>query len=82
MERKENKRFTSAGAQALWNLRWPAVYLCGPLLGVVLINLWFGLPDKLWSIAAIFFVFSLVLFGVLMRAEIRQVRSMTRQRGR
>lgn len=72
----------SVGAQALWNLRWPAVYVCGPVLGVLLINLWFGLPDELWFVAAILFVFSLMLFGVLLRAEICQVRAMTRQRGR
>lgn len=82
MQRNQKMRFMSAGAQSLWNLRWPAVYLCGPVLGVLLINLWFGLPSKLWFVAALFFVFSLLLFGVLMRAEIRQVRSMTRQRGR
>ena len=82
MQRSRNKRSIPAGAQALWNLRWPAVYLSGPVLGVLLINLWFGLPNQLWFVAAIFFVFSLVLFGVLIRAEIRQVRSMPRQRGR
>ena len=82
MQRNENRRFMSAGAQALWNLRWPAVYLCGPVLGVLLINLWFGLPGKLWPLAAAFFAFSLVLFGILLRGELRRVRCVTSQRGR
>lgn len=69
-----------AGAQALWNLRWPALYLCGPVLGVLLVNLWFGLPGKLWPMAGGFLIFSLVLFGILIRGETRRVRGKMRHR--
>lgn len=82
MERDGTNRLMSARVQALWNMRWPAAILCGPMLGVLLVALWFGLPDRLWPLAGGFFLFSLVLFGILVRGEIQRVRSVTRMRGR
>lgn len=81
MIQPESARSAPAGAQALWNLRWPAVYLCGPLVGVLMIDLFFGLPGRLWLLAGGFFMFSLLLFGILMRGETRRLRAATaRQR--
>lgn len=65
----------SATALALWNLRWPAVYLCGPVVGVLLVHLLFGLPGALWLLAGVFFLFSLLLFGILLRGETRRIRT-------
>lgn len=66
--------------QALWNMRLPALIICGPLLGLVMLDLFFGLPNKLWLLAAGFFIFSLVLFGILVRGEIHRLRRTTRSR--
>jgi hypothetical protein len=59
---------------ALWHMRWPAVYICGPVVGLVLVNLFFGLPDHLWFLAAGFFGFSAILYAILVRGEIRRLR--------
>lgn len=81
MIQRGSVRSASAGTQALWNLRWPALYLCGPLVGVVLVDVFFGLPGRLWLLAGGFFMFSLLLFGILMRGETRRLRAATaRQR--
>lgn len=66
--------------QAAWNMRWPAVFLCGPVLGVLMIESFFGLPRQLWLPAVGFFVFSLALFGILVRGEIRRIRHATKLR--
>lgn len=77
MMHAETRRSAPAGARALWNLRWPAAYLCGPVIGVLLVNLLFGLPSRLWLLAGGFFIFSLLLFGILLRGEIRRLRATT-----
>lgn len=64
----------SLWARALWNMRWPAVYICGPVLGLVMVNLFFGLPGHLWFVAAGFFGFSVVLFGILVHGEVQRLR--------
>lgn len=79
MERA-SKRGTPVSAQALWNMRWPALYLCGPVVGLLLIDLLFGLPGRLWLLAAGFFLFSLLLFGILIRGETRRLRAAPRHR--
>ncbi len=66
--------------QALWNLRWPGLVVLGPMGSLVLINLFFGLPDKLWFVGGGFFLFSLVLFGILVRGEYKQLRQPARRR--
>lgn len=71
----DRSRPHSATTLALWNLRWPAVYLCGPVVGVLLVHLWFGLPGGLWLLAGVFFLFSLLLFGILLRGETRRLRA-------
>jgi ABC-type dipeptide/oligopeptide/nickel transport system permease subunit len=60
--------------QALWNLRFPALYTLGPAFSLILVNLFFGLPRPLWFVACGFFLFSMALFAVLVRGEIRQLR--------
>lgn len=66
--------------QALWNMRLPALIICGPLLGLVMLDLFYGLPGKLWLLAGGFFVFSLFLFAILVRGEIHRLRHTTRNR--
>jgi hypothetical protein len=66
--------------QALWNLRWPGLVVLGPMGSLVLINLFFGLPGQLWLLAGGFFLFSLVLFGILVRGEYKQLRQPVRRR--
>lgn len=80
MMRRDSPRPLSVRTQALWNMRWPAVYLCGPVAGLLLIDLFFGLPGKLWLLAAGFFIFSLMLFGILLRGETQRLRRMTPHR--
>lgn len=60
--------------KAAWNMRLPAVFICGPVLGLIMIEITFGLPDRLWLPAAGFLALSLVLFGVLVRGEIKRIR--------
>lgn len=60
--------------RALWNLVWPALFICGPLVGLVMLDVFFGLPGQLWFVGGGFFVFSLFLFGILLRGEIRRLR--------
>ena len=57
----------------LWNLRGLALFLIGPAAGVGLGAAIFGLPRDLQIVAAVMFVFSLGLFGVLVRGEWRRV---------
>lgn len=66
--------------QAIWHMRVPALFICGPVLGVLMIESFFGLPRHLWYLAAGFFLFSLVLFGILVRGEIRRIRRAAKPR--
>jgi|GEM_PF-3127242 len=59
--------------QAFWNMRWPAAFLCGPLVGLVMIKFIYGLPGRLWFLAGGFFLFSCVLFGILVQGEARRL---------
>lgn len=67
-------------AVALWHMRWPAVFICGPVLGLVMVNTFFGLPGPLWLVAAGYFLFSLMLFTILVRGEVRRLRQLERAR--
>ncbi|MDA3922809.1 MAG: hypothetical protein PF501_19335 [Salinisphaera sp.] len=60
--------------RALWNMRLPALIVCAPVAGLCLLDLFYGLPSKLWLLAGGFFVFSLVLLGTLVRGEARRLR--------
>lgn len=73
MDKYEDVHPRAIRAQAFWNMRWPTLYLCSPLLGILLVNLWFGVPSGLWLMAGGFFIFSLMLLGILIRAEMRRV---------
>ena len=56
-----------------WNLRGLALFLIGPAAGIGLGAAIFGLPtDLIWA-AAIMFLISLSLFGLLARGEWRRV---------
>ena len=62
-------------AQVLWNLRGLGLFLIGPVLGVGLVGAIFGMPGNLVWAAAIAFLISLSLFGVLARSEWRRLTS-------
>ena len=59
--------------QALWNLRFPGLFIMGPVLSLVLIDLFYGLPHHLWFLAGGFFAFSTLLFVVLLRGEYQRL---------
>ncbi|WP_162622872.1 hypothetical protein [Salinisphaera orenii] len=60
--------------QALWNMRLPAVFILGPLVGLFMVSLIFGLSGQLWLLGLGFFAFSCVLFGILVNGEIKRLR--------
>jgi len=60
--------------QALWNMRLAALIICAPVVGLCLLELFYGLPGKLWLLAGGFFVFSLALWGILVRGETQRLR--------
>jgi hypothetical protein len=59
--------------RALWNMRLPSLLLLGPALGVLLVDMIFGLPFELRMAAGMMMVVSILLFGVLFNAERRQI---------
>ncbi len=61
--------------QVLWNLRGLGFFLIGPVLGVGLVGAIFGMPGNLVWAAAIAFLISLSLFGLLARGEWRRLAS-------
>lgn len=66
--------------QALWHMRWPAVFVCGPVAGLLMVNLFFGLPGHLWFLGAGFFTFSVILLFVLVRGEVSRLRRLDASR--
>lgn len=62
--------------RALWHMRWPAVFVCGPVLGLLMVNLFFGLPGHLWFLGAGFFAFSVILLFILVRGEVQRLRGL------
>ena len=63
----------TAALRAAWNLRVLALFLLGPVVGVVLVSVVFGMPEGLIRIAAVVFLFSLATFGILVRGEWRRL---------
>lgn len=61
-------------------MRWAGLYLCGPVVGLLMVDMLLGLPGRLWLLAALFFTFSLVLFGILIRGETRRIQGAARHR--
>jgi hypothetical protein len=56
--------------------QWRMVlFIVGPAAGVMLVALIFGLPPDLWLIAAGMTIFAALLALILLRAEIRFLRS-------
>ncbi len=65
-------RLQLAGRVA-WNLRGLALFLVGPVVGVGLGGAIFGMPtDLIWA-AAVAFLISLSMFGLLVRGEWRRL---------
>ena len=58
---------------ALWNLRALALFLIGPVVGVWLGAAIFGMPRSLQITASFVFLFSLALFAVLIRGELKRL---------
>ncbi len=54
---------------ALWNMRLLGLFLVGPLAGIVIAGLTFGLPPALRWTALAMVLFCLALFGLLVRGE-------------
>ena len=61
---------TRLALRALWNLRLLALFIVGPVAGVLLGNLIFATPPTLRWAALGVFALSLALFGVLVRGEV------------
>lgn len=79
-DEKRAKPASTPTARALWNVRWPALFIGAPLLGLVMIELIFGLPQLLLLPAAAFLVLNLVLFAVLLRSEFKRIRRAAQSR--
>ncbi|PKY10909.1 hypothetical protein B1757_07260 [Acidithiobacillus marinus] len=52
-----------------------SVFLFGPVLGVVLVNMIFGMPVFLWWTALGVLVFSCLIMGILIRNDLRKLQS-------
>lgn len=73
----DEKRVNPASSpivQALWNMRWAALFIGTPLFALVMIELTFGLPQQLLLPAAAFLALNLVLFALLVRGEVKRIR--------
>jgi hypothetical protein len=55
--------------QACWNLRLAALFAAGPIAGLVLLALTFGMTIAMQRMAIGMAAFSLVLFGILIKGE-------------
>ena len=67
------QRRATRALHVVWNLRVLGLFLIGPVVGVLLGGMIFGLPDDLRWAAAIGFLISLSLFGMLARDEWRRL---------
>ncbi len=54
---------------ACWNLRGAGLFLAGPIAGLALLALTFGMNAGMQRIAFGMVVFSLALFGILIKGE-------------
>ncbi len=59
--------------RVVWNLRVLALFLLGPVAGVIMSAAIFGLPDDLRWAAGVALLISLSLFGMLARGEWRRL---------
>ncbi len=59
--------------QAIWNLRALSLFLVGPVIGVWLGAAIFGMPRNLQLSAAVMFLLSMTMFGLLVRGEWRRL---------
>jgi len=58
---------------ALWNLRWMSLFMVGPALGIVLVDMIFGLPVLLWWSAGGMTALMLGIFTSLVLKERRLI---------
>ena len=63
----------NASLRAVWNLRALALFLLGPVVGVILGAVVFGMPEALVRVAAGMFLFSLAMLAILVRGERRRL---------
>ena len=54
---------------ACWNLRIAGLFMVGPVAGLVLLAIIFGLSVGMQRLALGMMVFSLLLFGILIKGE-------------
>lgn len=64
-------------ARALWNLRWLGLFAIGPVTGVVLLDLVFGLPGQLIPLAGGGMLLMIFLFAFLFASEYRRLRDIS-----
>jgi hypothetical protein len=64
--------------QAFWNLRMLALFLLGPILGVGLVGIIFGLPPGLYLLAGAVFLLSLGMLFSLVVTERRRIDTVNR----
>lgn len=69
-----DRRFNHPVLQAAWNLRLFGLFMIGPIIGVALVSLIFDMSLGLRIAAAGMFGFTLLLYSVLLRAELRRLR--------
>lgn len=67
---------TALLVQALWNQRLAGLFFLGPPISVTLVGIIFHLPDNLELIALGMFLLTMTLFGILVRGECRNLRSL------
>lgn len=60
---------TRRAMQACWNLRHAALFAAGPIAGLVLLALTFGMTIAMQRLALGMAAFSLILFGILIKGE-------------
>ena len=59
--------------QVLWSFRGLGLFLIGPVIGVLIVAVVFGLPRGLQISAFVMFLFSLGTYAVLVRGEWRRL---------
>lgn len=67
---------------ALRHLALPAVFIVGPVTGLVLIEAIFGLPPVLWYAAGPYLLLGLAMLGLLLRGEYQRLTARAGERNR
>ena len=64
---------------ACWNLRLAALFMAGPIAGLVLLAVTFGMSVGMQRMALGMVVFSLALYGILIKGEYDRLLRQPRQ---